>query len=124
MLVRTAEQLDREIADYIANPKLGDPTWERSWADLLTEKHSTARLPTIDELARALRHISNEYVIVDSIDGEQWAEGLAFGRYDDTASRWTAEEMFKQFTVGQWLRIAARANYLAQEQMEAPRYLK
>ena len=38
-------------------------------------------MPTIDEFARALRYIENEYVLKDRIDMEQWAEGLAFGRY-------------------------------------------
>src|SRR5512143_1301177 len=54
---KTPTQLDAEIAEFLAKPKLGDPKWEREWSDLLTEKHSKARMPTIDEMARALRYV-------------------------------------------------------------------
>ena len=124
-MAKTAAQLDREIAEFLAKPKLGDPEWEHAWADLLTEKHSKARMPTIDELARALRYIENEYVLKDRIDMEQWAEGLAFGRYaGDAEEKRRAKEAFKQLPHAAWLRAAERANYLAREQDEAPRYLK
>ena len=125
-MAKTIAQLDREIAEFLAKPKLGDPKWEREWADLLTEKHSKVRTPTIDELARALRYIENEYVIKDGrIDMEQWAEGLAFGRYaGDAENKHQAKEAFKQLPHAAWLRAAERANYLAHEQGEAARYLK
>lgn len=123
--MKTPAQLDREIAEFLAKPKLGDPKWEREWADLLHEKHSKARVPTIDELARALRYIESEYKLGGSIDGEQWAEGLAFGKYaGDAEHRREARGLFKQLSHGEWLRIAERANYLAREQGEAPRYVK
>ena len=118
-------QLDKEIAEFMANPKLGDPKWEREWSELLTEKHSKARMPTVDELARAFRYIENEYVIKDGrIDMEQWAEGLAFGRYaGDADDKHQAKEMFKQASASTWLRTAERANHLAREQGEDPRYV-
>jgi hypothetical protein len=124
---KTRAQLDREIAEFLAKPqKLGDPKWEHEWAGLLAEKHSKARLPTIDELARALRYIEHEYVIKEGrIDAEQWAEGLAFGRYaGDAEDKRQAREALKQLPRGTWLRIAERANYLAREQGEAARYLR
>lgn len=123
---KTPAQLDREIAEYIAKPKLGDPKFEREWANLLTEKHSKARVPTIDELARAIVYIESEFVIKGGrVDGEHWAEGLAFGRYaGDADDKHQAREMFKQLPHAEWLRIAERANYLAREQGEAARYIK
>ena len=125
-MAKTAAQLDHEIAEFLAKPKLGDPKWEREWADLLTEKHSKARMPTIDEIARAFRYVENEYVIKDGrIDMEQWAEGLAFGRYaGDAEEKRQAKEMIKQQPQAAWLRAAERANRLSREQDEAPRYLK
>lgn len=124
---RTPAQLDREIAEFTANPKLGDPTWEREWADLLAEKHAKARLPTLAELAHAYSYIEREYVISDGrIDAEQWAEGLVFGQRSsvDTSDKRHAEDAFGQLSVGKWLRIAERANYLAREQGETPRYTR
>jgi hypothetical protein len=124
---KTPAQLDREIAEFLAKPqKLRDPQWEREWADLLREKHSKARMPTIDELARAFRYIEREFVIKGGrIDGEHWAEGLAFGRYaGDAEAKFQAKEALKQLPHAEWLRIAERANYLAQEQGEDARYLK
>ena len=126
-MAKTAAQLDREIAEFIAKPKLGDSKWEREWAALLTEKHSKARVPTIDELARAFSYVEREYVIKDGrIDMEQWAEGLAFGqRYAaDAEDKHQAQEMLKQQPQATWLRAAERANRLSREQDEAPRYLK
>lgn len=125
-MAKTGAQLDREIAEFLANPKLGDPTWEREWAALLKEKHSEARMPTIDELARAYRYIENEFVIKDGrISSEHWAEGLAFGNYaGDSDDKHQAREALKQLPHAEWLRIAERANYLARRQSEAPRYLK
>ena len=125
-MAKTAAQLDHEIAEFLAKPKLGDPKWERAWAGLLTEKHSKARMPTLDEIARALRYIEREFVIKGGrIDGEHWAEGLAFGKYaGDAEDKLQAKEALKQLPHAEWLRIAERANYLAREQDEAPRYLK
>lgn len=124
-MAKTAAQLDREIAEFLAKPKVGDPKWEREWADLLAERHTKARMPTIDEFARALRYIENEYVLKDRIDMEQWAEGLAFGRYaGDAEEKRRVREMIKQLPDAAWLRAAERANYLAREQDEAPRYVK
>ena len=124
-MAKTAAQLDRELGEFLAKPKVGDPTWEREWSDLLTEKHSKARMPTIDEVARAFRYIENEYVLKDRIDMEQWAEGLAFGRYaGDTEEKRQAKEAFKQLPPATWLRVAERANRLSRDQDEAPRYLK
>lgn len=122
---KSPAQLDREIAEYMANPKLGDKTWEREWSELLTERHSKARMPTVDEMARALRYVENEYVIRDGrVDMEQWAEGLAFGRYaGDAEDKRRAKEMLDQVSAATWLRAAERANYLAREQGEAPRYV-
>ena len=122
---KSPAQLDREIAEFLAKPKIGDPKWEKEWADLLAEKHSKARLPTIDELARALRYIENEYVIKDRIDMEQWAEGLAFGRYaGDADDKRRAKEMFGQVSEATWLRAAERANRLSLDQDETRRYVK
>ena len=125
-MAKTSAQLDREIAEYLAKPKLGDKQWEREWADLLQEKHTKARLPTIDELARAFRYIEREFTLKEgNIDGEQWAEGLAFGQYAGSAEeKRMAKEMFGQLSTAQWLRLAERANYLSQEQGEKPRYIK
>lgn len=121
---KSEAQLDSEIAEFMAKPKLGDPKWERDWSELLTEKHSKARMPTVDELARAFRYIENEYVIKDGrIDMEQWAEGLAFGRYaGDAEEKRQAKAMMDQVSASTWLRAAERANFLAREQGEAPRY--
>lgn len=123
---RTPAQLDKEIVEFLANPKVGEPKWERDWAGLLTEKHSKARLPTVDEIARALRYIEHEFIITDGrINGELWAEGLAFGRYPgDSEDKIYAKEVLKQLPVAEWLHIAERANYLAQEQGDAARYLR
>ena len=122
---KSPAQLDKEIAEFTAKPKLGDPKWEREWSELLTEKHSKARMPTVDELSRAFRYVENEYVIKDGrIDMEQLAEGLAFGRYaGDAETKRHAREMLDQLPAATWLRTAERANYLAREQDETPRYL-
>jgi len=126
-MTKTPAQLDREIAEFLSKPqKLLDPQWESDWAELLAQKHAKARMPTIDELARALRYIEREYGTKGGrVDTEQWAEGLAFGRHaGDAEEKYQAKEMFKQLTPGKWLRVAERANYLAHEQGEAARYLK
>lgn len=125
-MTKTTTELDAEIAEYLANPKLGDPAWERAWSGLLTERHSKARMPTIDELARAFRYVEVEYVLRDGrIDMEQWAEGLAFGRYaGDAEAKLQAKDAVKQLPRADWLRAAERANYLSREQGETPRYLK
>lgn len=124
---KTSAQLDREIAEFLAKPqKLGDPAWEHEWAGLLSERHSKARMPTIDEVARAFAYIEHEFVIKGGrISGEHWAEGLAFGRYaGDSEDKRQAKEALKQLPRGTWLRIAERANYLSREQGETPRYVK
>lgn len=126
-MAKTAAQLESEIAAFLAKPKLGDPEWERAWADVLTEKHSKARMPTIDELARAYSYIVGEFVLKEGIiDMEQWAEGLAFGQRHtiDAEARRQAKEALKQLPQAAWLRAAERANYLAQQQGEAARYFK
>lgn len=122
---KSPAQLDKEIAEFTANPKLGDPAWEREWSELLMEKHSKARMPTVDELARAFRYIENEFVIKEGrISGEHWAEGLAFGRYaGDSEDKLQAKEALKQLSAAKWLHIAERANRLAVEQGEKPRYV-
>lgn len=122
---KSPAQLDKEIAEFTANPKLGDPKWERDWSELLTEKHSKARMPTVDEIARAVRYVENEYTLRDGgMDMEQLAEGLAFGRYAGGADdkQW-ARELFDQISAANWLRAAERANYLAREQGDVPRYV-
>ncbi len=126
-MAKTVAQLDKEIAEFIANPKLGDPQWESDWANLLSERHAKARMPTLDELARAFSYIEREYDIKDGrIDGEQWAEGLVFGQRNatDAEDKRQAREAFKQLPEGKWLRIAERANHLAREQDMTPKYLK
>lgn len=124
---KPAAQLDREIAELIMQPRLGDPAWEAAWTDLLTEKHSKARVPTINELAHAFAYIEAEYIIKDGrINSEQWADGLAFGQRctADVEATWQAKEALKQLAPAAWLRIAERANYLAREQGDVARYLK
>ena len=124
---KTAAQLDAEIAEYLAHPKLGDKKWEREWSALLSEKHSKARMPTLDEIARALRYVEAEYVIKDGkVDGEQWAEGLAFGQRiaADAEDKARAKEVVGQFPDGAWMRVAERADYLAREQGEPARYVR
>jgi hypothetical protein len=125
---RSPAQLQRDIDEFLAKPqKLGDPKWEREWADLLTEKHSKARMPTLVEIAHAFAYIDREYTLKEgNIDMEQWAEGLAFGQRAsiDASDRRQAEDAFGQWSSAQWLRAAERANYLSREQDEAPRYLK
>lgn len=124
-MAKTAAQLDREIAEFLANPKTGDTAWEKQWAGLLREKHSKARVPTLDELARAFRYVQNEFVIKDGrIDGEQWAEGLAFGRYaGDADDKRHAKAALEQLSTAEWLSIAERANRLSLDQGEPQRYV-
>lgn len=121
---KSEAQLDKEIAEFMTNPKLGDPKWEREWSETLTEKHSKARMPTIADVERALLYVEREYTLADGdIDGEQLAEGLAFGRYaGDAEDKRRAKKMFSQLSAAKWLRLAERANYLARDQGEDPRY--
>lgn len=117
------KSLDEKIAYYKANPKLGDPQWEREWADLLVLKHSKARLPTEAELARALNYAEGEFHLRGHVSAEQWAEGLAFGRgTPEPEDKRRVRHMIGQLSDAQWLRIAERANHLAQREGEAPRY--
>ena len=125
-MTTTNTDLDARIAAHLAVTALGDLAWEHTWADLLREKHSKARVPTIAELAVAVSYIEREWRLADgTVSPEQWAEGLAFGRFagcqDDVRQ---AEHALPQLTKGQWLRIAERANYLSREQLEAPRYVR
>lgn len=122
---KSPAQLDKEIAEFMGKPKLGDPAWERAWSELLTEKHSKARMPTTDEVARAIRYIDNEYRLKDDrVSLEQLAEGLAFGRYaGDAEDKRRAKEMLEEISAATWLRTAERANFLSRDQLETPRYL-
>ena len=118
--------LDRRIAVSLANPKPGNAEWEREYADLLVEKHSKARMPTVDELARALQYIEGEYVIKNGrVNMEQWAEGLAFGRYSgDAEDKRLVKGVINQFPRAEWIRTAERANYLLAREGEPARYLR
>ena len=122
---KSPAQLDKEITEFMAKPKIGDPAWEREWSELLTEKHSKARMPTAADVERALLYVEREYTLADgNIDGEQLAEGLAFGRYaGDAEDKRRAKELFAQLPAAKWLRLAERANTLSREQDEAPRYV-
>lgn len=117
-------EIDRKIAEHLSAAKLGDPTWERQWQDLLDERHGRSRVPTVAELATALAYIEREFRLDDGvIDGEQWAEGLAFGRFSgDTHQVAAAKEMLGQLSRSQWTGIAARADYLASTHGMAPRF--
>ncbi len=125
---KTPAELDREIAEFLAKPqKLNDPVWEKEWGGLLREKHSKARMPTIDELARAFSYVQGEFRLRDErIGAEQWAEGLAYGQRHsiDAEDKHQAKEMLGQLSRAEWLAIAERANYIAREQGIAPGYLK
>lgn len=118
--------LDEKIADFIANPKLGDPQWERDWRSLLSEKYGKARIPTLDELSAAASYIYREYIIDDQISGDQWAEGLAFSSRNPghSGSMEIAREAFAQLPPGEWISIAELANQMAIDQRERPRFLK
>ena len=82
------------------------------------------RTPTIEEIAAAWHYIDNEYTLKDGgVDGEQWAEGLAFWTYAPSRDELAvAREIKPQLTDAQWQSIAARADYLRFEQHEPPRY--
>ncbi len=81
------------------------------------------RIPTETEIASALNYLDGEFT-GHTYDGEQIAEALAFGRLlDMTAVRsvdpsyaveltLSAQHMRGAFTTDQWLRLAARADYL------------
>lgn len=82
------------------------------------------RMPTDAELASAWRYIEREYTLKEGVvDGEQWAEGLAFGDYEGTADdRATVAEMKPQLTEVQWRSIAYRADYIRADQGIAPKF--
>lgn len=126
MNTSTEIELDSRIAEYIANPKLGDPQWEREWADLLDERHGKTRVPTVDELACALSYIENEFLLEDGqIDGEQWAEGLAFGRYPGCErDKVAAGEILPQLSRSEWARLTARADHLAEGEGMQPKFAR
>ena len=75
---------------------------------------NTATKPTLDTIATAITYIFNEFRIESGwIDGEQWAEGLAFGRYrGDSEDYRMARECRDQLTSGQWSILTARAEYM------------
>lgn len=83
------------------------------------------RMPTDTELASAWRYIDAEFRFGpdDVVDGEQWAEGLAFGQYEGTAAdRAAVAEMKPQLTEVQWRSIAYRADHLRADQGLAPKF--
>lgn len=85
------------------------------------------RAPTVNEIAYAYAYIRREFVEkydgagCQIIDGEMWAEALAFGR---TSGQLLQEDMHaareaqRQLTAHQWQMLAARADYLAAEQSD------
>lgn len=121
---RSTAELERDLAALMGAPRLREPNYERALASALREKHTKARVPTLDELARAYSYIEREYVTRDGIDGEQWAEGLAFGQRSsvDIEDKEQARHALEHFDHATWLTIAERANYLASEQGEPQRY--
>lgn len=91
------------------------------------------RVPTDEEIASAWRYIENEYTLKEgNVDGEQWAEGLAFGRpigelakVDPTWHRElmeAARHVRPQLTDEKWSMIAARADRLRAEQNEVAKF--
>lgn len=90
------------------------------------------RVPTLKEIAAAWNYIENEFTFSGTADGEQWAEGLAFGRSIDGLEKHDrhqyqklmreAVELKSQLSEEQWGWIAARADYLAREQGERPKF--
>ena len=67
----------------------------------------------INQLATALTYIEHEFIIDGYIDSEQWAEGLAFGRYAPSADEIRkASEAYPQLTPMQWDHIMARAEHM------------
>ena len=80
------------------------------------------RTPTEQEIADAYRYIDREYMVEDGrIDGEQWAEGLAFALYRGSEHELAiAREVRPQLTDDQWRVIAARADYLRLDQCLGP----
>ncbi|HET9061827.1 MAG TPA: hypothetical protein VFO62_00930 [Candidatus Binatia bacterium] len=91
------------------------------------------RVPTDDEIAAAWRYIENEYTLKEgNVDGEQWAEGLAFGRPIGELAKvdpsWhrelmaAAKHVRPQLTEDQWAMIAARADRLRADQGEVAKF--
>lgn len=91
------------------------------------------RVPTDDEIASAWRYIENEYTLKEgNVDGEQWAEGLAFGRPIGELAKvdpsWhrelmaAAKHVRQQLTEDQWAMIAARADRLRADQGEVAKF--
>jgi hypothetical protein len=79
--------------------------------------------PTVDRIARAFGYIEREFTLKDGIiDGEMWAEGLAFHGPDrpDEFHLEQARAARSQLTDDQWVDIAARAQYLRMEQGLSP----
>lgn len=94
-------------------------------------RQTSARMPTLDEVARAFSYIEHEYrgnlEKYKRIDMEQWAEGLAFGQTHgsaDEVDKFQAKEALKQLTEAEWLRATERANSLLADQGESARYVK
>lgn len=86
------------------------------------------RVPTIDELASALRYIEGEFRLKDGmITGEMWAEGLANGRAikDPDHSEYVADarDMLPQLSDSAWRAITRHADRIRADDFgEAPRY--
>jgi hypothetical protein len=73
------------------------------------------RSPSDEEIAKALHYVLNEFTLADGrIDGEQLAEGFAFGRpeYVDAEDRAQARALRPAFTEAQWESILARSEWL------------
>jgi hypothetical protein len=91
------------------------------------------RVPTLEELASAWYFIEHEYTLKEgNIDGEQWAEGLAFGRSIDGLKKADpveyrellamAKDFKGQLSDDNWAMIAARADRLRVDQGEVPKF--
>lgn len=89
------------------------------------------RVPTFQELKYALAYIEVEFIMptrgaCTQIDGEMWAEGLAFasmiGRVEGVYFNidHAVKEIYPQLSESDWKSIAARADYLRAEQGLAP----
>lgn len=93
-------------------------------------KLSSARMPTLDEVARAYSYIEREYTgnleKYARIDMEQWAEGLAFGQTygAEPEDKLQAKDALKQLPDAEWIRAAERANRLLSEQGQSAKYVK
>lgn len=125
MKLRSLEQINTDYAEFLSSPKPNNREWNQAWADLLTEKHATTRLPTIEELARAFSYITGQYYTVDGkIRADMWIHGLAFGQNCsiDADDVHQAQFASTQLTAAEWLRYTVAADRLACEQRGAARF--